>query len=405
MSELQSTINSIPGFQTAGVHCGLKPDHGLDFAVFVSETPCTAAGVFTTNQIKSATVTCNQEKLNTHSTSIRAVAINSKNANACTGEQGVENTLETGRIIARKIGCDPNEVLVMSTGVIGEQLPMDAIKNGVDLACSDLGDNWEVAARAIMTTDTHPKLASIQVTTETGRTFTVAGVAKGAGMIAPNMATMLSVVVTDAKLSQPQVSEMLKEVADRSYNQIVIDGDMSTNDTVLLLSNGMVELETEADYQAFKAALEQVCVALAQAIVRDGEGVTKFVTVQVDGAPDDKSAKIIANNIANSPLVKTAFYGSDANWGRILMAAGKSGVPMQLENTSLHLNAGIGQNGMAIPLLENGTPIPNEEQASAIMQEDEFTFTIDFDNGDGQATVWTCDLSHEYISINADYRT
>ncbi len=405
MSELQATIHSVPGFQAAGVPCGLKPDNSLDFALFVSEKPCTAAGVFTTNQIKSATVICNQNKLKTHSESIRAVAINSKNANACTGEQGVKNALKTGHYIASKIGCDPNEVLVMSTGVIGEQLPMDAIRRGVDLAWCDLGDHWEAAARAIMTTDTRPKLASICGTTQTGTPFTVAGVAKGAGMIAPNMATLLSVIVTDANFSQAQVSQALKEVADHSYNQIVIDGDMSTNDTVLLLSNGLVELKTITDYQALKAALEQVCVALSQAIVRDGEGATKFVTIQVDGAPDDASAKMIAHTIANSPLVKTAFYGNDANWGRILMAAGKSGVPMQLEKTSLHLNAGVGRNGSAVLLLENGTPISNEETASTIMREDEFTFTINFDNGNSQATVWTCDLSHEYISINADYRT
>lgn len=402
-ANLEQTIQHVSGFKAAGVYCGLKKDPSrLDFALIVSETPCRAAGVFTTNQVKAAPVLVDMEHLKTHAASIRAVAINSGGANACTGQQGMDNAVETARAVAQKISCDEREVLVMSTGVIGAQLDMAKVRHGVDLAAGALANDWESAARAIMTTDTRPKIASIQVKTANGE-YTIAGIAKGAGMIAPNMATMLSLVVTDAALTLEQTQSALKKVNEISYNCIVVDGDTSTNDTVLLLANGQsgVSLRTPEDLTQFQKALEQVCVFLAQAVVRDGEGVTKFMTIQVGGTPDNDSARRIAHTIATSPLVKTAFYGQDANWGRIVAAAGRAGVPIQPDRLSVWLANG----STPLALMLNGVPCPNEEQASAIMKTSEITISLTVGDGRGEATIWTCDLSHEYVSINADYRT
>lgn len=397
MPELTDT-KPVNGFQVAGVHCGLKKNENLDFALFVSDHPCTAGAVFTTNQVKAAPVLLDMARINSHGSSIRAVAINSGCANACTGQQGIDNALKTARYIADKIGCDENEVLVMSTGVIGEQLKMDKLLHGVDLAMDALGDDWGAAARAIMTTDTRPKSASITIKQADGTSYTITGIVKGAGMIAPNMATMLSLIVTDAKLSQQQAQTILHRVADKSYNRIVIDGDTSTNDTVCLLANGRVEV---LDMTQFEQALEAVSVQLAQAVVRDGEGVTKFITIEVNGAPDDKAAHQIANTLAISPLVKTAFFGQDANWGRFVMAAGRAGVPFNPDDLRVY----ISDTQQRIPLMINGVPVPNEEKASAIMRQPEITVSLEVGTGSGRSTVWTCDLSHDYVSINADYRT
>lgn len=415
--KLADTISHVTGFKAAGVHCGIKKDASkLDFALIVSEIPCAAAGVFTTNQVKAAPVLVDMEHLKSHGASIRAVAINSGCANACTGQQGMNHALETARAVAQQIGCDEREVLVMSTGVIGTQLDMSAVRQGVASASAllvrgglgpsstDMGDSdWASAARAIMTTDTRPKMASIKVTTHSGGEYTIAGIAKGAGMIAPNMATMLSVVVTDAVLTPEQTQTALRQANEVSYNCIVVDGDTSTNDTVFLLANGQsgVVLQSPEDVAQFQKALERVCIQLAQAVVRDGEGVTKFITIQVGGTPDNDSARRIANTIATSPLVKTAFYGQDANWGRIVAAAGRAGVPFQSE----HVNVWLANGASPLALMVNGIPNPSEEQASAIMRASEITITLEVGAGHGKATVWTCDLSHEYVSINADYRT
>lgn len=393
-----TNIHPVNGFHVAGVHCGLKKNEKLDFALFVSDHPCTAAGVFTINQVKAAPVLLDMARIETHGTSIRAVAINSGCANACTGQQGMDNARETARYVAQKIGCDENEVLVMSTGVIGEQLKMDKLLHGVDLAVGALGNDWEAAACAIMTTDTRPKIASITVEQPDGQPYTITGIVKGAGMIAPHMATMLSLVVTDVQLTQQQAQTALKAAADVSYNRIVVDGDTSTNDTVCLLTNGQVAVK---DIEQFQQALEVVCVQLAQAVVRDGEGATKFITIDVSGAPDDKAAHQIANTLAISPLVKTAFFGEDANWGRFVMAAGRAGVPLDPDELRIYLS----DDKQRIPLMINGVPVPNEERASLIMHQPEITVTLEVGTGSGRSTVWTCDLSHEYVSINADYRT
>ncbi len=407
MIDVRSTIEKVNGFKVAGVHAGLKPDGALDFALFVSDRPCLAAAVFTTNEVKSAHVLEGMDKLQRNSRSIRAVAINTKCANACTGQQGIDNARQMARWVAERIGCGEDEVLVMSTGVIGTQLPMDKIRRGIDLAADALGDDWEAAARAIMTTDTRPKQAS--VISESG--YQVAGVVKGSGMIAPNMATMLSLIVTDAGFSDVRpVQTALQTVAASTYNCIVVDGDMSTNDTVLLLANGAsgVMLDGAREQVDFHHALELTSTQLAQDVVRDGEGVTKFITLHVLGAESDAAARTIANTIATSPLVKTAFHGGDANWGRIIAAAGRSGIALQPEKMRLHISTGVpeGDDDRGLLLFESGIPTHySEARAGEIMSAPEITIVLDCGQGEGAATVWTCDLSHDYVSINGHYRT
>lgn len=401
MTEVKTSIQGVAGFKVAGVAAGIKKKAGvLDFALIVSDVPCQAAGVFTTNLVKAAPVLVDQDKLNRSGGRVRAIAINSGCANAATGQQGMENAYETARYVAEKIGCHEDEVLVMSTGVIGVQLPMDKIKHGVDLAVENLGENnWDKAARAIMTTDTHPKEASM---TENG--YTIAGIAKGAGMIAPNMATMLGFMVTDAALSAQDAKIALQQAAGTTFNRIVVDGDMSTNDTVLLLANGVSGVKASSQVATL---LQAVSKQLAQAIVRDGEGVTKFVTIKVQGANDDESARLIANTIATSPLVKTAFYGNDANWGRIIAAAGRAGVDFDATQIQLEVVKGAEKTeGGSLMLVFAGTPCDySEAYATEIVSSSEFIYTLTVGTGSGQATIWTCDLSHEYVSINAEYRT
>jgi glutamate N-acetyltransferase/amino-acid N-acetyltransferase len=411
MTGVQPTIDHVPGFKTAGIHCGLKTNDALDFALIVSDHRCVAGGVFTKNLVKAAPVLVNQERIQENPNGIRAVAINTKHANACTGQQGIENARQMVRLVAGKVGCADEDVLVLSTGVIGTQLPMEKIARGVELSYSALGENnWEATARGIMTTDTRPKMASVTVTTADGRVYHIAGIAKGAGMIAPNMATMLSVVVTDAVLEQDQAYLHLRQAADHSFNRIVVDGDMSTNDTLLLLANGAsgVRISSGEEQAQFLNALTEVCKSLAQGIVRDGEGVTKFITLWITDAPDLESAAQIANTIATSALVKTAFYGSDANWGRIVAAAGRAGVPLQPEKMRLWIASGQaeGEPTNGLLLYAQGVPTDySEEEATAIMKSDEITVWLSCGNGRERAVVWTCDLSHDYVSINGHYRS
>lgn len=389
---MKPAIEHISGFQTAGVHCGLKKNGNLDFALIVSETPAQAAGVFTQNLVKAAPVLVDQEKLRRTGGVVRAIAVNSGCANAATGQQGIDNAYEIARYVAEKLGCHEDQVLVMSTGVIGTQLSMDKIKYGVGLAVDQLGkNNWEDAARAIMTTDTRPKLASVV------DDVTVAGIAKGSGMIAPNMATMLGFIVTDATLNATDVQAMLHRATEKSFNRIVVDGDTSTNDAVLLLANGRNQSPLD------ESVLDIVCHHLAQAIVRDGEGVTKFVTINVHGTKTNADARQIANTIATSPLVKTAFYGNDANWGRIIAAAGRAGVDFDAARVELRV-ASVDDDELM--LVYQGTPCDySEQQATEIVSQPEFIYTLNVGDSDGHAMIWTCDISHDYVSINADYRT
>jgi glutamate N-acetyltransferase/amino-acid N-acetyltransferase len=373
-------------FEASAAHSGLKAEGKLDVALVVSEQPCTAAGVFTTNQVKAAPVVYDQEMLANPDVAIRAVVTNAGNANACTGEQGLLNARRVAAESARLLDCQPDEVLVLSTGVIGVQLPVEAVLRGVSLAAGDLrAGGWDAAARAIMTTDTHPKIA----TASSPSGYTVAGIAKGAGMIAPNMATMLSIIVTDAKLTREGAASALRAATRQSFNRIVVDGDMSTNDTVLLLANGASGITVPDGDAEFQRLLEKVCVELAQAIVRDGEGATKFVTVEVTGAVSDAEARTVAQAIARSPLCKTAFYGGDPNWGRIVCAAGYAGPAIQPDRLRLWLLNGDGSP--ALQLVEAGKGCDyDEETAAALMQQPEWGFRLTWAQA-RSAVVWTCD--------------
>lgn len=410
IGELKAQIDGVRGFTVAGVSSGLKKDGQLDFALLSSDRPCTVAGVFTENRVKAAPVILDMARLEHHAGEIHAVVMNSGGANACTGQQGIQNAETMTRQVAERLRCDENAVLVLSTGVIGQQLDMEKVAHGVEKSVAALGHDWKTTAQAIMTTDTRPKLASVTVTTDDGD-YTVAGIAKGSGMIAPNMATMLAIIVTDASVNQQQNNRVLKTATDHSFNRIVVDGDMSTNDTVLLLANGAsgVRLKTSQHQEAFQKAVTMVCQKLAHDIVLDGEGATKFITISVHGAPTDADANRIAHAIATSPLVKTAFYGNDANWGRIIAAAGRAGVSLDADKLALWISPRqevTDLSGDALLMVRNGTPTNyNESRATEIISSESVFVLLTCGMGDGWTTVWTCDLSHEYVSINADYRT
>jgi glutamate N-acetyltransferase/amino-acid N-acetyltransferase len=406
---INATIEGVKGFKVAGVHAGLKADGALDLALIYSELPCSVAGVFTTNQIKAAPVIVDMEKVEKNPKNMRAVAINTKCANACTGQQGLLNAHEMAARTATKLGVAEESVLVMSTGVIGIQLNMEKIRYGIDVAAESLGDDWDATAQAVMTTDTRPKMASVMVRTQQGD-YTIAGIAKGAGMIAPNMATMLSAIVTDVAITPDVLQSALRKAIHMSFNRVVIDGDMSTNDTVLALANSASGISiTSENESSFIEALTSVCTKLAKDIVRDGEGVTKFITLHVRGAMSDEAAHEIANTIATSSLVKTAFYGGDANWGRIVAAAGRSGINLQSESTTLHIKTGECDNvddNLGLLLYENEMPTSYSEfEATEIMNAPSITVVLTCGTGGGSAVVWTCDLSHDYVSINGHYRT
>ena len=406
-SKLQTAIEGINGFMAAGVHCGLRNRGKLDLAIIAAQTDCTAAGVFTSNQVKSAHVRYDQRMLETNPDRIRAIVINSKIANVCTGKEGEANTARMAEIAAEELKCDPSQVLVMSTGIIGPHLPMHKVERGIRAAAQSLQSSpsaWHEAAMAIMTTDTRLKMASKDCDG-----CNVAGIAKGSGMIAPNMATMLSALVTDAAIPADVLQASLKKAADLTFNRITVDGDTSTSDTVLILANGASgkRITGGDDLTKFEAALIEICESLAKAIVIDGEGATKFIAIEVRGAANDAGAAQIAGTIANSPLVKTAFAGSDANWGRIMMAAGRAGVNFDQDKANLWFDyGGNGVTENALQVLAEGQPTDYvEAYAADIFAAHDISVCLQLGEGDGHATVWTCDLSHDYVSINADYRT
>ena len=402
-------LNSPPvGFTFAGVACGLKKTGALDLALVASDRPCTAAATFTSNRFPAAPVLYDRALVAENPAGLRGVAINAGVANACTGDAGLADAAAMAAMAEAALGLAPRTCAVMSTGVIGPRLPMDRIQAGIRQAAQELSpEGWDAASHAIMTTDTQAKAVFRQA--GAARLF---GMAKGAGMIHPDMATMLSVIVTDAAVAPDALAGMLRTAVDASFNCISVDGDMSTNDTVLVLANGAAG---PADPGLFAAALTELCTELAQKIVRGGEGATRFITVRVQGAASDADAKRAAHAIANSPLVKTAFYGGDANWGRILAAVGYSGAMVEPERADLWIATGAGSGdhggsgdhtGSPLQLVRAGTPLGYSEQAAgAIFAGPEITVTVDLGLGGGQATVWTCDLSHEYVSINGHYRT
>lgn len=402
----------VTGFDAAGVACGIKKSGALDLAIIASQVPCRAAAVFTQNSFPAASVLYNRNLLALNSEMIHGVVINSGNANACTGVEGAANNRLMAEAAEMALGATDNTLCVMSTGVIGAQLPIAKIQAGIPPGVNALtSDGWETAARAIMTTDSYPKWASVQLHMD-GVDVTMTGIAKGAGMIHPNMATMLSALATDVHITQPLLQQALTHAVNRSFNRISIDGDSSTNDTVLVLANGLagnpeITDSESASYQAFQDGLTQLCTQLAKEVVRNGEGVTKFVTVQIEGAVADADAHRIANAIATSPLVKTAFFGGDANWGRIMCAVGYSGAQVVPEKAQLLIQPGQPGDGRPeLQLFAAGTPTGYAEaDAAAIFAEPEISIRIVLGLGEGSTTVWTSDLSHEYVTINGDYRT
>jgi glutamate N-acetyltransferase/amino-acid N-acetyltransferase len=388
------------GFTFAGVAAGIKKNGDRDVALVVSDTPCAAAAVFTRNRFPAAPVAYDRELVRDNPAGLYAVAINAGCANACTGPEGLADAAAMAETAETVLGLPERACAVMSTGVIGPRLPMDRLEAGIRQAAASLSaDGWQDAASAIMTTDTRPKVALRRV----GGAL-LFGMAKGSGMIHPDMATMLSVIATDAALSPAALAQALRDAVSLSFNSISVDGDMSTNDTVLALANGRAG---PVDAAEFAAALADLCVDLAQQIVRDGEGATKLITIRVTGAASDEDARRAAKAVANSPLVKTAFYGGDANWGRILAAIGYSGAEVDPARVGLWIAAGMGDHtGSPVQLVAGGCPLAySEEVASAIFAGKEIIVSAELGLGAGQATVWTCDLSHDYVSINGHYRT
>lgn len=367
--------------------------------LLVTERECSAAGVFTRSVFKAAPVVFSNRRVKAGRA--QAIVINAGIANACTGVEGMARCEQMSAVVAATAQVEEELVLVCSTGVIGRQLPMDKVNFGIVAAVAELSsDGGANAALAIMTTDTHPKEIAIEVNTSAG-IVRVGGMAKGSGMIAPNMATMLSVLTTDAQINPQTLQSALTNAVNRSFNRVTVDGDTSTNDTVLLLASGVTGIRLEQgteDFAAFECALRQVCETLAKEIARDGEGATKLVEVRVNGAVDEASATTIAKTIANSPLVKTALFGNDPNWGRILAAAGRAGVCFNAEKVDLDL-AGI-------PVVRAGEPLPfDKDAASNAMKVKELTIELTLGEGEARAIVWTCDFSYEYVKINADYTT
>jgi glutamate N-acetyltransferase/amino-acid N-acetyltransferase len=391
-----------PGFRSGAAACGLKTSGALDLALIVAGAPAAAAGVFTTNLVQAAPVLFDRAALARPGARFRAVVANSGCANACTGERGLADAAATASQTGFALGCAPEEVLVLSTGVIGVPLDLEKVTRGIRAAAARLGEDATDVTRAVMTTDTRPKTAQGEVRLPGGRAV-VRGFAKGAGMIHPNMATMFAVLTTDATAPPALLARALRGAAEESFNRISVDGDMSTNDTVLLLASGTSGVEVrDADEPSFTAALAGVCVALARQIVRDGEGATRLVEIAVRGAADVGQARVVADGIARSSLVKTAIHGGDPNWGRILAAAGSCGAAIDPGR----LRLAFGLPGREVWVVLGGSRADYDERAAAsLLALDPVHIGLDLGLGDACCVVWTCDLSAEYVAINAHYTT
>ena len=387
------------GYSASGSSAGIKPKQGLDLALLVSDTPATAAAVFTTNRALAAPILVSREHLHASGGVARAIVVNSGCANACTGDEGFRAAREMAAETARLVGCSVAEVLVASTGVIGVALPIDKIRAALPLAFRGLAtDQGSAAARAIMTTDPFPKEAATEIQIG-GGTVRIGGMAKGSGMIEPMMATMLGFITTDADVPQPLLARALREAVDDSFNAITVDGECSTNDSVMLLANGAGGASIdELTYRPFVQGLQAVCRELAMGIVRGGEGATKLVTVVVTGAASAADARRAAKAIANSLLVKTAIHGGDPNWGRLIAVAGRANVAFELSRAAVTIGPAT--------LFRNGRPHDEAAaEAAAYLRGTDITVSVDLGAGAASSTVWTCDLSAEYVRINAEYRT
>ena len=396
----------IPGFKAAAAATGMRYKDRIDCAIIVADDSggAATAGVFTTNRFCAAPVEICKERLSKNRRS-KGVVVNAGIANACTGEEGLRRAAEMTRMTAAALSVQEADILVASTGVIGQQIRLDPLAEVLPQLVGSLrGDGWADAARAIMTTDLVPKMASACVEID-GKSVTIGGIAKGSGMIAPNMATMLAFVGTDIAIDPVLLQEVVAEETASSFNCVTVDGDTSTNDTLLVMAsgkagNGLLRSKESPEARAFARVLNAVLLDLAKQIVMDGEGATKLIEVRVAGAADGASAKSVAMTVANSPLVKTAFFGQDANWGRIVAAAGRAGVPLDPSQVTLHFDE--------VCVFRDGTPVAGDEveaEASRVFKQKEIVVTLNLGMGSAAMSVYTCDFSFDYVKINASYRT
>lgn len=406
MTEL-SPLTRVAGFRAVGVACGLKESGRPDLALVLSDRPCSAAAVFTVNTIKAAPVLYDMALLERSGGRLQGVVINAGNANAVTGQQGLRDAQQMARLAEAACGLAEDSVFVMSTGVIGHKMPMAKIEAGIKMAAraikGEAGEQGVDAARAIMTTDLVPKESFVQVVID-GKPVNIGGMAKGSGMIHPNMATMLSVIVTDAVIEPKLLKTALTRAVNLSFNRVTVDGDTSTNDTVVILASGRaghapLTGPEQSSFDVFVAGLTQLCTQLARAVARDGEGATKLVEITVRGAATEAEAEAAAKTVATSPLMKTALFGNDPNWGRALAAIGRSGA--QVDPTQVNLRLGDFQ------LVKQGEPLDFDAEAASrwLSGAGEVTLVADLGVGQAQATVWTCDFSYKYVEINAEYHT
>lgn len=407
MEKIKGGVTAAKGFEAASTAAGIKYKDRTDMALIYSQVPCEAAGTFTTNVVKAAPVKWDRQVVDSGKKA-QAVIVNSGIANACTGAEGFGYCKDTAEAAAKYLSVDAEGVLIGSTGVIGKQMPIDRLTAGIEVLAGKKNDSIEngtEAAKAIMTTDTHEKELAVTIQVG-GKTVTIGGMAKGSGMIHPNMCTMLAFVTTDAVITKEALQKALSEDVVDTYNMISVDGDTSTNDTALVLANGMaenpmIEYGTE-DYQTFKAALHEINEYLAKQIAGDGEGATALFEVKVKGAESVEAAKVLAKSIACSNLTKTAIAGHDANWGRIVCAMGYSGAQFDPEKVDLFFESKAGK----IQIAEDGVALDfSEEKATEILSRPEVTAIADVKMGVAEATAWGCDLTHGYIEINADYRS
>ena len=407
MERITGGVTAAKGFLAASTAAGIKYEDRKDMALIVSETAAVSAGTFTSNVVKAAPVVWDM-RLVAEEECARAVVVNAGIANACTGEEGMDYCRKTAEFVEKAMGIPASQVLVASTGVIGMQLPMEKLEAGIFAMTPELAGtagSGQEAARAIMTTDTKPKEAAVTFEAD-GKTVTVGGMCKGSGMIHPNMCTMLSFLTTDLSISKELLQEALQEDVKDTYNMISVDGDTSTNDTVLLLANGMAGndkiTEKDENYQKFVEALRAVNTALARKMAGDGEGATALLEMKVIHADTKEHAKTLAKSVICSSLTKAAIYGHDANWGRILCALGYSGVAFDPEKIELYFESRSGK----IQIYKDGVAADySEEEATKILSEEEVAVLADMKMGDAEATAWGCDLTHEYVTINADYRS
>lgn len=408
MEQIKGGVTAAKGFEAAAAAAGIKYEGRTDMALVYSTVPCTAAGTFTSNVVKAAPVLWDRHIVRESTLPVQAVVVNSGIANACTGQEGMRICEETAKEAGKVLGIPDTSVLIGSTGVIGMQIPMDRVKDGISQLAASKSDSLEAgeaASRAIMTTDTHNKQAAVTFSVG-GKTVTLGGMSKGSGMIHPGMCTMLAFLTTDAAIEKELLQKAVSEVVEDTFNMISVDGDMSTNDTLLVLANGLAGNETireeNGDYESFKEALFVICRRLAMEMAGDGEGATKLIESQVLHADTKEHAKILAKAVIQSNLTKAAIFGRDANWGRVLCALGYSGVRFDPENVDLYFEA----DGKSMLIFTGGSAADySEEEAAELLGNEKVIIRSDMHMGDESATAWGCDLTYDYVKINADYRS